>query len=314
MMNYGQQRISKIYNYDLFDPVATEGLFDIPILERVMAKPQRLIPFHQAIRFRGDKSNVGVHFFLDDYQFERIWNKPKKYLDLLQGFQCVCTPDWSMYLDMPAANLLWNQYRKQLIGQFFQKNGLKVVPTMGWGFQNSFQFCFQGVPKNATLAIPYRGLNLPVYQKIWKDGMKEILEKLSPQRILLYSESKPDFAWNNLEVVLFQPEHLQRVRKIRKGKIEVGERTKWLMENPGVIGAVAKNLGIQYDDWEDLRQEVMLQSLRCKDGFEKSKAGIQTWAWNFVRMVARKFQKNVMQKNSREVLWDDVRNALKNKD
>ncbi|MDO5113825.1 MAG: DUF4417 domain-containing protein [Planctomycetia bacterium] len=301
-------------NLDCIDFVAITGSFGIPEVLPESVVPESLISFNQVKSFRKTKTGVGVHFFIDDYQFERTWNRPERYLEILKEFKCVMMPDFSMFVEMPRAMQIWNHYRKMAVAQFWQKNGVRIIPTLNWSSPKSFDFCFDGMPERGTVAVSSIGCcKRKGTRERWIRGMNEAVGRLKPKTILFYG-SPIEFQNQGSEVVYFQPEHLQRVRKIRKGKIEVGERTKWLMENPGVIGAVAKNLGIQYDDWEDLRQEVMLQSLRCKDGFEKSKAGIQTWAWNFVRMVARKFQKNVMQKNSREVLWDDVRNALKNKD
>ena len=48
-----------------------------------------------------EKKNEGRHFFIDDYQFERIWSAPDKYTCVLKGFKCVLTPDFLLYLDMP---------------------------------------------------------------------------------------------------------------------------------------------------------------------------------------------------------------------
>ena len=45
--------------------------------------------------------STGVHFFLDDYQFERVWNTPDKYLTYLSRYGCVLAPDFSLYIDFP---------------------------------------------------------------------------------------------------------------------------------------------------------------------------------------------------------------------
>lgn len=41
-----------------------------------------------------DKADLGCHFFIDDYQFERLWQRPGAYLDVLRPYQCVLTPDF----------------------------------------------------------------------------------------------------------------------------------------------------------------------------------------------------------------------------
>ncbi|WP_288894874.1 DUF4417 domain-containing protein [uncultured Megasphaera sp.] len=37
----------------------------------------------------GECTQTGVHFFLDDYQFERIWNRPTVYVKQLSKFALV---------------------------------------------------------------------------------------------------------------------------------------------------------------------------------------------------------------------------------
>ena len=43
----------------------------------------------------------GVHFFIHDYQFERIWQRPVRYTEFLKKFSFCLTPTFSTYLDMP---------------------------------------------------------------------------------------------------------------------------------------------------------------------------------------------------------------------
>lgn len=51
---------------------------------------------------------TGIHFFLDDYQFERVWNTPDKYLKYLSRYDCVLAPDFSLYVDFPLAVTIYN--------------------------------------------------------------------------------------------------------------------------------------------------------------------------------------------------------------
>lgn len=70
------------------------GAFDIPrILAEVPATPQSWIGFNYAKSCK-DPANKAVHFFVDDYQFNRLWTTPDAYLDMLRRFKAVCTPDF----------------------------------------------------------------------------------------------------------------------------------------------------------------------------------------------------------------------------
>ena len=80
----------------------------------------------------------GIHFYLDDYQFERLWREPTIYLEKLKEYDCFFTPDFSLYLNMPIAMKIWNIYRSRLIGQFYQRQGIKVIPRISWSEIESF--------------------------------------------------------------------------------------------------------------------------------------------------------------------------------
>lgn len=53
-----------------------KGSFDIPKLTPFVLSdiPNNWIGFNEVKSFKGDKSLTGVHFFIDDYQFERVFN------------------------------------------------------------------------------------------------------------------------------------------------------------------------------------------------------------------------------------------------
>ena len=80
---------------------------------------------HRPTRCRGS-------FFIDDYQFERVWNDPYTYIERLREFPCALTSDFSLYLDMPMAMKIWNVYRSRLIGQMMQDADIVVIPTLSW--------------------------------------------------------------------------------------------------------------------------------------------------------------------------------------
>lgn len=199
------------YNLDLFDPTKTEGRFEMPVLDPVDHVPERLQGFNYVLN-KPDHS-AGVHFFLDDYQFERIWQRPEYYIEKLGEFDCVLTPDFSLYLDMPVAMQVWNVYRSRLIGQIMQRYGYTVIPTVSWAYSDSFSFCFDGLPEGATLAISTIGVKQNEEQfEIWRDGMDVMIELLKPKRILVYG-GKVEYDYRDIEVHYFENETTERMKK-----------------------------------------------------------------------------------------------------
>lgn len=181
-------RTNKSYNLDYYDDYEVVGKYDIPGLYPTDYVPDKLIGFNYVMNTK-PKNDTGVHFFLDDYQFERLWNNPEPYIDKLSKWDCVLTPDFSLYTDMPKAMQIWNTYRSRLLGQIWQERGLEVIPTVSWSDEKSFEFCFDGLPSDATLAISTVGLGRDKKAKqLFDAGLKEMLNKLSPKMLLVVGE------------------------------------------------------------------------------------------------------------------------------
>jgi hypothetical protein len=91
-----RNRTNKIYNLDIISPYNnTNDFWEMPIINNDHYIPKRFIGFNEAMTSKDN--SAGVHFFLDDYQFERIWKMPRRYADVLKKFSGVCSPDFSLY-------------------------------------------------------------------------------------------------------------------------------------------------------------------------------------------------------------------------
>lgn len=60
--------------------------FDMPKLDPVKVEAKGLIAFPDAISAKAADENKFVHFFVDDWRFERFWNNPYKYLEKLKQY------------------------------------------------------------------------------------------------------------------------------------------------------------------------------------------------------------------------------------
>ena len=103
---------------------------ELPLLRKSEYVPIRLIAFNEALKSKDYESTV--HFFIDDYQFERIWNFPERYIDKLSKFKAVISPDFSLYTGMSTISQLWNVYRNRFIGAYMQMKGIEVIPSLSW--------------------------------------------------------------------------------------------------------------------------------------------------------------------------------------
>ena len=166
------------------------GKYGIPEIEPVYeCDVNKWLSFNyiKAYETKADRT-TGCHFFIYDYQFERAWNTPDKYLNHLSRYGCVLSPDFSAFPDFPFAVNIFNHYRKHWLARYWQEHGITVIPTVRWGDESSFEWCFDGEPRNSIIATSEVGC---VQNKEdlagFRRGYNKMLEILNPTKILLYT-------------------------------------------------------------------------------------------------------------------------------
>lgn len=197
-----RERTNRTYNLDIQSRCEfTKDFWQMPIIRNDGFVPEGLIGFNYAKT--SEKKNVGVHFYLDDYQFERVWNDPEKYIELFQEYDCILSPDFSLYMDMPMPMKVWNVYRSRLIGAYYQSYGIPVIPTLSWAEKETFDFCFKGIPKGSIVSISTIGVKKDKEaMKSWLDGVKEMLKTINPKTVLIYGGKLP-FDYGDRETIYF---------------------------------------------------------------------------------------------------------------
>lgn len=70
----------------------------------------------------------------------------------LTGFQYVYREAPLPY-EMHPLMQLYNTFRNRWCGAYFASEGMRVIPTVSWGDERSFAFCFEGIPKGSTVAV-----------------------------------------------------------------------------------------------------------------------------------------------------------------
>nr|DAP15347.1 MAG TPA: adenine specific DNA methyltransferase [Caudoviricetes sp.] len=207
-------RTMNTYNLELFNyESSSKGFWEMPIIENNNCIPTDLIGFNYAKT--NNNKNCGIHFYLDDYQFERLWNNPAEYIDILKEYECILSPDFSLYMDMPTSMKIWNIYRSRLIGQFYQRQGIKVIPTISWAEIESFDYCFQGIPKGSIVSISTIGVKKNKNAlAIWEDGVNEMIKQIEPSTIIVYG-GKVDCDFKNINVIYIDNKVTEKMKNIK---------------------------------------------------------------------------------------------------
>lgn len=187
--------------YSVFDGA---GVYDIPILDRTVVdnlQSSKLQGFNFAMTSKHPE-NVGVHFFLHDYQFERVWNNPERYAQLLTKFKYVLSPDFSPYADLPFATQIFNIYRNRWCAKYWQEHGITVIPTITVGSEKTLDFISDGIPKHSTIAISTMGEGRWAKYELLYKYWDTLMSKLEPDTILLYGK---DLSANLTGNIIFKP-------------------------------------------------------------------------------------------------------------
>lgn len=152
-----------------------------------------------------------AHFYYDDYKFISAWRNPDKYIEKLRQFKAVISPDFSLYTDFPRALQILSCYRRQWCGAYWQEQGLDVIPDVVWGDEESFKFCFEGIPKESVVAVSSVGV---VNDKEWNNaendmfraGFNEMIKRLNPTTIIYYGDMIEGLEGNIIRVPSFYEE------------------------------------------------------------------------------------------------------------
>lgn len=192
-----QRRVENILNLE-YAQFEGEGKYDIPKLEPVYELPKikEWIGFNYVLSDTNPEGKA-VHFFIDDYQFERLWNTPERYVDKLKQYVCVATPDFSPYGDMPLATQIFNIYRKNWIGAYLQQNGVTVIPTVRASTdERSLEFYLDGFPKESIVLISNMWTKNKEQKEYFMREYRGMVETLNPKKIFMYGKEMDELKEN----------------------------------------------------------------------------------------------------------------------
>jgi len=168
------------------------------IAHNELTPPPRLISFKECKK--SHDFEAGVHFYINDKDFEQVWSCPEKYLSLLSKFACVILPDFSIYSDVAIPVQHWNIYRSRTLGMYWQSMGIKVIPTIPFAGYDFNCYATIGLPQNSIVAVSTVGSTRNYNQRLsFQAGLDVIWFHLHPKVILVYGNASP-FSFHEMKV------------------------------------------------------------------------------------------------------------------
>jgi len=203
-------------NYDVFNSFLVadaeyEGVIELPKTKTSNQIPEKVISFSRAMSQKWNDFDCFVMFYEHDVRFERLWKNPKRYLQKLKKFKGVISPDFSLYRNMPLVMQMWNTYRGRALAFWLQSNNIEIIPNIRWGDARTYNFCFDGVERNKTVAIGTHGcIKHKIDKEYFKHGLSELVKRLSPETIIVYGRAPDDifkkYKDNGIKIVSFESE------------------------------------------------------------------------------------------------------------
>ncbi len=160
-----------------------DGIFQMPLIKKdtIDIKNISFVGYDKLSEKEYDKI---VHFFLDDYKFEVMWNNPEPRIDKLSKYKVVLTPQFSLFTEMPIGLKIYQTFKNRWCGAYFQSKGIKTIPSLAWGDSDTYWFCFDGIEKRSVVAVSTIGVKTE--KDLFLAGYNEMLRKLQPSAIICY--------------------------------------------------------------------------------------------------------------------------------
>ena len=186
-MSMSRQRKLKQNNMHLTEGMEYSHPNEFPVLRPYNSNFDfEYYPFGSHTKLSG--TGQAIHFFQDDYKFATACDKNlERTTYALSKFDCVFTPDYSLYVDMPIQMNKHNIFLSRFAGAFWQNCGFTVIPTASWSDADSFDYCFEGLPSSSVIGVCGTGVKwCQASYQLWQYGMRALEEKISPTAIIVY--------------------------------------------------------------------------------------------------------------------------------
>lgn len=137
--------------------------------------------------------NAFVHFYEEDYKTSKFRKCPEDYLTHLRKFAGVISPDFSIGWCDPIEVQKEHAEFNTNCYNLFVNSGLNCIRNVRYGDANSYDFCFEWVPRKSMLAIGSHGaLRRADYRLVFEAGLDELCKRRKPHTLIVYGYAPDD--------------------------------------------------------------------------------------------------------------------------
>ena len=221
----------------------SSGKYEFPIIKKqdINVDEIKFLSFVNTKNDDKENQDKTIHFFTYDWFFEKVYEKPEEQLEKLKQYKYLLSPDFSIFTNMPLALQIESIFKNRWCGAYWQSKGLKVIPTVSWGDEKSFHFCFDGIEEGSVVAVcTYYRENC---EEEFMLGYNEMMKRIKPSMVICYDEPFKSMTGNIKE---FLPTAYEWTKNLNwKDQIQF----KWEKHNRNVSGLNKKDF--KFFDYED---------------------------------------------------------------
>jgi len=224
----------KIDHFRLYytDKARLVGTHKLPQLRQQHHVPHDAISFNARNSVR-DLSRYWIDHFIDDYSFEgpwntleaiarlrsrkeRIWRRLENYAASYRRAAGVIAPDYSMLPEMLPDQRNWNCARNRISAYALESGGIATIPVACWCTKEDFDWCFDGLASDSTVAISTNGcLSTAWSRDMLLRGVDALVKKKDPW-LLVVCGNKVDDLDSLCRRVMYYPSFSERLRRGRR--------------------------------------------------------------------------------------------------
>lgn len=166
--------------------IPTAGKYNFPQLARVNYLPEEPVYPFNYLKSTVTKGRYWYHCFTAEKNFHRLYNSFSDYVELLQQTKGIISADFSLFRDYPEEILIAKCRANRLVDYALQQAGIPMIPTAGFAGESSWEWCFDGLPLNSTVAVTTNCLGRDrEAHRLFAGGINTMIKKIHPIAIVV---------------------------------------------------------------------------------------------------------------------------------
>lgn len=238
-----QKKKQELVRNDFLYNDMSAGKYEFPIIKKqdIDIEKIKFLSFVNAKKNDKENADKTIHFFTYDWLFEKVYENADEQLEKLSQYYALLSPDFSIFTNMPLALQIESVFKNRWCGAYWQSKGLKVIPTVSWGDEKSFHFCFDGIEEGSIVAVcTYYRENC---EEEFMLGYNEMMRRIKPRLVLCYDEPFPEMKGNIKE---FLPTTYEWTKDL---SLEEKLKFKWEKQHRNISGLNKEDF--KYFDYDD---------------------------------------------------------------